>query len=285
MAGFADPALGGAMPSERHGDYPREVVEVLRKGGFESFDEEATFLCWAGGRMSRREYDRALNEASNGVSPYHAAGEYQVLLGEEDSVIDVPRGVMPPDSDTRAMTAATMQLSETLAPGVILDIGCGSGVLGIAALMSSPQCEGLFVDIDPRACGSTRRNLRRTRLEHRAAVVVCDLARLSTSWRGVRMVVANLPYVPSREVSSLLPRYRLHVPRIAVDGGADGMTLFRVLADVLAEKSSPGMVVALQLGPGQVRAVRSLFGDEWRTLIAPEDAQECCLSLERITYR
>ena len=97
------------------------------------------------------------------------------------------------------------------------------------------------------------------------------------------MVVANLPYVPSREVSSLLPRYRLHVPRIAVDGGADGMTLFRVLADVLAENSSPGMVVALQLGPGQVRAVRSLFGDEWRTPIAPEDAQECCLYLARIT--
>jgi release factor glutamine methyltransferase len=108
---------------------------------------------------------------------------------------------------------------------VVVDLCCGSGAVGAALAAALDQVELYAVDIDPAAVRCGRRNVAAAG----GQVYVGDLYEpLPATLRGrVDVLVANAPYVPTEAIRLLPPEARIHEPRVALDGGADGLDVLR----------------------------------------------------------
>jgi release factor glutamine methyltransferase len=111
---------------------------------------------------------------------------------------------------------------------VVVDLCCGSGAVGAAIATTLDRVELHAADIDPAAVACARRNLAAVG----GRVYQGDLFEpLPSALRGlVGLLVANVPYIPSGEIALLPPEARLHEPRVALDGGTDGLDLLRRVA-------------------------------------------------------
>lgn len=137
----------------------------------------------------------------------------------------VEPGVFVPRQRTQLLVTEALQVLP--AGGVVVDLCCGAGAVGAAVLAARPDVELHAVDIVPAAVHCARRNLG-----GRASVYEGDLySVLPPSLRGrVDVLVANAPYVPSEAIALMPPEARLHEPRAALDGGADGLDVHRRIA-------------------------------------------------------
>jgi release factor glutamine methyltransferase len=137
----------------------------------------------------------------------------------------VPR----PDTETVVEAALEMFRSEhhaTRAPR-IADIGTGSGAILLALLSELPEATSIGTDIDAAALATAELNARRLGLADRASFIRCDYAAgLSGSFD---LIVSNPPYIRSADIAALDPDVRDHDPHLALDGGADGLTAYRVI--------------------------------------------------------
>jgi release factor glutamine methyltransferase len=143
--------------------------------------------------------------------------------------IAVEPGVFVPRRRTEYLVATAAGLARDVTPMVVVDMCCGSGAIGVAlaAALSRPV-EVYAVDIDPAAVRCAARNLAGVP----GGVYVGDLfAPLPESLLGtVQLIVANVPYVPTEAVATMPPEARLHEPLTALDGGPDGLDVFRRVA-------------------------------------------------------
>ena len=134
----------------------------------------------------------------------------------------------------------------------VLDLGTGSGCLLTALLAERPGIPGLGIDRSQGACRAARRNLEGLP----AMVAVGDWG---TAVGGrFDLVVSNPPYIPSAEIAGLMPEVRNHDPRLALDGGADGLDAYRAILGDLPRLLSAGGTAVLELGFGQAEAVAAL---------------------------
>jgi release factor glutamine methyltransferase len=121
---------------------------------------------------------------------------------------------------------------------VVVDLCCGSGAVGAALAAALDGAELHAVDVDPASVRCARRNLA----AHGGRVYEGDLgATLPALLRGrVDLVVANPPYVPTEEIGLLPPEARIHEPRVALDGGADGLDVQRRVIAAAPSLLAPG---------------------------------------------
>jgi release factor glutamine methyltransferase len=115
---------------------------------------------------------------------------------------------------------------------------CGSGAVAAALLSTSAAAEAYAVDIEPAAVACARRNL--DPLDGRT--YQGDLFEpLPAELRGrVDVIVANAPYVPTEAIGQMPPEARLHEPRVALDGGADGLDVQRHVIQQAPSWLTPG---------------------------------------------
>ena len=121
---------------------------------------------------------------------------------------------------------------------VVVDLCCGSGAVGAALVAAVDRVELYAVDVDPAAVRCARRNLDAAV----GRVFAGDLYEpLPATLRGrVDVVVANTPYVPTEEIDLMPIEARVHEPRVALDGGADGLEIQRRVAAEAALWLAPG---------------------------------------------
>lgn len=167
----------------------------------------------------------------------------------------VPR----PDSET-VVAAALIALKERrhASEGLrILDLGTGSGCLLVALLHEMPGATGVGVDIAPEAVEVARFNAIRNGVSDRAAFHQADWG------AGVSgpfdLIVSNPPYIADPVIDTLEPEVRIHDPRRALSGGADGLEAYRAIADALPALLAPGGVVALEIGSDQAESVPEIY--------------------------
>lgn len=137
----------------------------------------------------------------------------------------VPR----PDTETAVEAALEMLRSEPHATRAlrIADIGTGSGAILLALLSELPEATGIGTDISAAALATAELNAQRLGLANRASFVQCDYAAgLSGTFD---LIVSNPPYIRSADIAVLDPDVRDHDPHLALDGGADGLTAYRVI--------------------------------------------------------
>lgn len=125
----------------------------------------------------------------------------------------------------------------------ILDLGTGSGCIAIACAMAFPEARVDATDDSPGALAVARENVSLHGLDARVECIQSDLfARLSG--RRYNLIVANLPYVAAKGIAALPAEHR-HEPRLAMEGGEDGLDLVRrLLSEAPRHLTADGLLVA-----------------------------------------
>ncbi len=164
----------------------------------------------------------------------------------------VPR----PDSET-LIEAALAAFPERAQPLRLLDLGTGTGCLLVSLLREYPNATGVGVDLSDDAVATARGNAVRLGVGERASIV-------QGNWDdGITgtfdLILSNPPYISSRDIVGLDAEVRLHDPRLALDGGPDGLDAYRALAVILPRRLAAGGVAVVELGVGQEIAVRDLM--------------------------
>jgi release factor glutamine methyltransferase len=136
--------------------------------------------------------------------------------------ISVDPGVFVPRRRTEFLVRQAAALARSRP--VVVDLCCGSGAVGAALVAALDRVELYAVDIDPAAVRCARRNIAAG-----GQVYEGDLYQpLPATLRGhVDLLVANAPYVPTEAIGLMPPEARIHEPRVALDGGADGLDVQR----------------------------------------------------------
>jgi release factor glutamine methyltransferase len=138
----------------------------------------------------------------------------------------------------------------------IADLGTGSGAILLALLSELKEAFGVGTDINPRALVMARDNAGRLHLR-RAAFVACDLTAALVG--PFDLIVSNPPYIASDDIATLAPEVRLFDPRLALDGGADGLNIYRAIAAAAPPLLAPGGALVVELGAGQAEPVATIF--------------------------
>ncbi len=142
----------------------------------------------------------------------------------------------------------------------VLDLGVGSGALLLAILGERPNAVGLGVDASEEALAVARENAANLGLAGRAALLRGDWT-TGLAAESFDVVVSNPPYIASGDIAGLAPEVRDHEPRLALDGGLDGLDAYRRLAPEILNVLVPGGRFAVEVGLGQAPAVSDLFAD------------------------
>jgi release factor glutamine methyltransferase len=143
----------------------------------------------------------------------------------------------------------------------VLDLGVGSGALLLAILAERPGATGLGVDVSEEALAVVRENAANLGLAGRTALLRGDWT-AGLAAESFDLVVSNPPYIRSGDIAGLAPEVRDHEPRLALDGGADGLDAYRRLAGEIPRVLRPGGHFAVEIGFDQGPAVRRLFETE-----------------------
>ena len=173
-------------------------------------------------------------------------------------MLSVTPQVLSPRPDTEAVLDVALKAFPEAAPFEMLDLGVGSGAILLALLAERPAAKGLGTDVSEEALAVARDNAANLGLGGRAAFLRTDWTS-GLSDDAFDLVVSNPPYIPSRDIEALDPEVRDHDPRLALDGGADGLDAYRILAPEIRRILKPGGVFAVEIGWDQAEAVKGLF--------------------------
>lgn len=187
-----------------------------------------------------------------------ATGEpLQYVTGEvafRHLVLKVRPGVLIPRPETEVLVDAVLaELADTEAP-VVADVCTGSGCIGLA-LAQEAGAMVIAGDLSPDAVSVANDNATRLGLAERFAAVEGDLfAPLDPALRGrLHAVVSNPPYVPSADVEGLPREVGGFEPHLALDGGPDGLDVYRRLLVDAREWLAPGGLLAVELDERRVK--------------------------------
>jgi release factor glutamine methyltransferase len=162
----------------------------------------------------------------------------------------VDRRVLIPRPETELLVARAL----ALAPGVVVDVGTGSGAVAVGIARGCPGAKVIATDISADALEVARLNAER----HGAAVEFRQGSLLEPVAEHVDLVVANLPYLSQEEYRGLLHTSIAYEPPSALTDGADGLRLFDALLAQVPARLAPGGAVLLEIGSGQAAAVQRL---------------------------
>jgi len=188
----------------------------------------------------------------------------QYVLGEWDFrtlTLSCDRRALIPRPETEGLVTHVLgYLSSISAPPMVVDVGTGTGaiILSLAAEFRGPAAF-LGTDVSEDAIALARENARRCGLEGRVKFAVADGLDDFDEPQSVDVIVSNPPYVTTGEWEALDPRVRDFEPRLALDGGAEGLDFYdRYLGDAV-NLLKPGGAVFFEIGESQGDALRGLM--------------------------
>ncbi len=213
------------------------------------------------------EVEREVNE----LAARHLAGEpVAYLIGEWEFYgmpLDISRAVLIPRPDTEVLAAHAIEAAQSCAEARVLDLCAGSGCIGLAVAKHVPTARVTLGELDEEAIKICRQNVRRNDLSGRVGVLRVDAREKPSRQLGEFDVIAsNPPYIPTADIETLDTSVRDHEPRLALDGGADGLDFYRVICEKWRDALRPEGKLLFEVGIGQADAVLRLmrasgFGD------------------------
>lgn len=174
--------------------------------------------------------------------------------------LDLLGKVLVPRPDTETLVEAMLSWLPTPTPDTIhylADVGCGSGAVGLALAHARDDIRVYATDISDDALATTKHNTSKLNLQDRVAVLRGDLLEPIPDGRPIDWVVSNPPYIPSADIDGLMPEVSQHEPRLALDGGPDGLDIVRRLLDAACDRVRCGVV--MEIGVGQAPLVAELM--------------------------
>lgn len=241
-AGIATPELDAkllvlaacGLSSEAH---------MMRPGQPLSAEDDARISAFKARRLAREPVSRILG--------------FREFWGRR---FEIGPGVLDPRADSETLIEAALQL---LSPGAsdaplrILDLGTGSGCLLLTLLAEWEGAWGVGADLDRGALAVARRNAEGLGLQNQCSFIQCDW---SETFRGpFDVILSNPPYIESAGLSALAVEVRCYDPRLALNGGFDGLEAYRRIAADAARIAATGAWVLLETGKDQAADIIALF--------------------------
>lgn len=248
----------------------REVARRFAEAGLEAPEREARLLVKAALDLTDTDLivrDDAIvpdDDAARtrGLADRRRAGEpLSRLTGRREfwslDFTLAPDTLVPRPETETLVDAALAAFPERDAALRVLDLGIGSGAILVAILSERPNAFGVGVDLSEGAARQARANLGRLGVGERASLLV---GRWAEALEGrFDLVVSNPPYITSEDIEGLETGVREHDPRLALDGGTDGLDAYRAIAGALPRLLAPGGIAILELGAGQEADVAALL--------------------------
>jgi release factor glutamine methyltransferase len=227
------------------------------------------------------EFDRTLSEEE--LAPLRekvrrrVEGEpLQYLLGSWDffgrTFRTDQRALIPrPETEVLAGIGLKVVRARSSRRNRLLDIGTGSGVLAITFALECPNLEVVGSDISPLALNLARENAKRHGLADRIEWIESDL--LASVAGPFDFVVANLPYISTAELPNLAPEVQRD-PRLALDGGPEGLAVIRRAVEDMPKVLAKGAFVILEVGFDQADRIADLLtAQKFRDISIENDYQ------------
>ena len=195
--------------------------------------------------LSRREHREPVSHILG------RRGFWKIMLG-------VTPDVLTPRPDTETVVEWVLRDFPEHAAWSVLDLGVGSGAILLSILAERPAARGLGVDVSEEALAVARDNAAHLGLAGRMTLLRGDWTE-GLPDDGFDLVVCNPPYIASAVIETLEPEVRDHEPRLALEGGPDGLMHYRRLAPEILRVLKAGGRFAVEIGYDQKAAVEALF--------------------------
>lgn len=210
-----------------------------------------------------------LESADRAFSRLKAGEPLPYILGHWEFYgldFDITPDVLIPRPETELLVEKAIKwLSAHPSKRSVADIGTGSGIIAVAIAANIPNATILATDISPNALQVARANAEKFHVHHRIQFIECNLlpAQLSIVNRQskIDLLCANLPYIPTQTLKRL-PIYGRE-PSLALDGGEDGLDLYRRLLDIAPAWLAPHGMVLLEIEATQGTQARELAAEKF----------------------
>lgn len=269
-----------------------DARRALKAAGSDNAQLEAQELLCFAAEKGRQELFRDMSlyasapvaERFEALMKRRLAGEpVAYLVGEWDFYglsLDISPDVLVPRDDTEILARQAIGRVQGYSGEVrVLDLCAGSGCVGLAIAKNCPDAKVLLGDISEGALRLCRQNTRRNGLTAQVSSCQVDaLEKPSAALWDFDVIAANPPYIPTGDLDAL--EVAKFEPRLALDGGADGLDFYRAITEKWVSTLRPGGWLLCEVGIGQVGKVEELFarcglreiqsyqdtGDIWRVV-------------------
>lgn len=245
----------------------------LKKAGVESAQLEAReIICFAADK-SREQFYRDMSLYVSGemerrveeLVQRRLAGEpVAYIIGEWEFYglpLDISRDVLIPRLDTELLAEQGILKARESGEGArVLDLCAGSGCVGLAIAANAPECRVVLGELSEGALRVCKQNVRRNELNARVTCLsVNALENPSSTLWDFDAIVCNPPYIPTVDIEALDISVRDYEPRMALDGGADGLDYYRAIAVKWKPALRLGGTLIFEVGIGQAAAVEDIL--------------------------
>ncbi|AKQ65055.1 Protein-N(5)-glutamine methyltransferase PrmC [Myxococcus hansupus] len=166
--------------------------------------------------------------------------------------------VLIPRPETELLVEAALRMLPKDAPGRALDVCTGSGCIAISLAAERPQATVIATDLSPDACALAQENAQALGVADRVTVLQGDLFAPVPADARFQVVVSNPPYIASGDIPGLSAEVRRE-PKLALDGGPDGLVAVRRVVTGARQWLEPGGLLAMEIGEDQGPALLELL--------------------------
>lgn len=254
-----------------YGSLYREAEKILREAGIPDAESDARLLLsFASGldlahlyaKMGEEMPERTRERFLEDLSRRKAHVPLQKITGTADFcglTFSVRGEVLIPRQDTELLAVLSVsrirEMERAKKSVRVLDLGTGSGCLAIAIKKFCPGADVTASDVSPAALDAARENAQNVGVEIRLvkSSLFQDLPEVYS------IIVSNPPYIRTSVIGELMEEVRLHEPRLALDGGPDGLFFYREIVRESGRHLEPGGWLCLEIGYDQGPAVSELL--------------------------
>ncbi len=207
----------------------------------------------ADSELCRRFFD-CINERISGRPLQYIVGTWN-FMGYD---FFVGEGVLIPRDDTETTVICALELLKNYDSPKVIDLCSGSGAIAISIKKMMPNANVTALELSPDAIGYLKKNAERNSAD---ITIVCgDVATDHKNYddNEFDMIVSNPPYIVSNQIDTL-QRELSFEPRMALDGGSDGLDFYRVITENWASKIKPGGYLVYENGEDEHEAIAKIM--------------------------
>ncbi len=234
------------------------VLQTTRIELVARYDEQPT-------DAERTKYRELIKRRGDGWPVAYLVGSRGFYLLD----FEVDPGVLVPRPDTETLVVEAVNRLKPLTAPAVLDLGTGSGCIAVSLAHWKKDAHVTATDVSPDALAVAKRNATKHGVADRMTFLQGDLFAALPAGALFDVVASNPPYIAQSEFADLAPEVRDHEPRLALDGGPDGLAFYRRIANGVGAFLKPGGSLLLEIGWKQDDAVRSLLSERPELELGP----------------
>ena len=250
----------------------KEAIEILKKNSVDSAILDARILIQFVTRLSREDVifnAPQINLSDNQIKKYfdlihkrarkipltHLTNNREFFANN----FYVDENVLDPRPDSEALIEMVINEFEKISFLNICEMGCGSGCLIISLLKHFKNWHGLAIDISNKALIVAQDNAISNQVSTRINFLESNLFKNFRDDQIFDIIISNPPYIPTNDIENLQDEVRLYEPRIALDGGLDGLDFYRKIAEQSQKFLKNNGDIFLEIGYNQYQDVKNIF--------------------------